>query len=99
MYNRLWIWGILQKNVHEHRGIYHLTNIYRSTPKDWKFKNNCNNNVGDCIHYSWDLKFVGKAIHENNENWIPANKKYFTVRFIVFEIFDNSQLFLTDPRT
>ena len=79
MYNCLWIWGILQKNVHEHRGIYHLTNIYRSTPEDWKFKNNCNNHVGDCIHYSWDLKFVGKAIHENNENWIPMNKKYFTV--------------------
>ena len=22
---------------------------------------------------------MGKAIHENNENWIPTNKKYFTV--------------------
>ena len=31
------------------------------------------------IHYSWDRKFVDKANHENNENWIPTNKKYFTV--------------------
>ena len=22
---------------------------------------------------------MGKANHENNENWIPTNKKYFTV--------------------
>ena len=35
--------------------------------------------IGDCIHFSLDLKFVGKAIHENNEYWIPTNKKYFTV--------------------
>ena len=36
--------------------------------------------IGNCIHYSWYLKFMGKAIQENNENWIPTNnKKYFTV--------------------
>ena len=53
--------------------LYPLRNALRGD------KNICNNNVGYCIHYSWDLKFVGKAIHENNENWIPTNKKYFTV--------------------
>ena len=41
------------------------------------FKHYCT--IGYCILYSWDLKFVGKVIHENNENWIPKNKKYFTV--------------------
>ena len=33
---------------------------------------------------------MGKAIHENNENWIPTNKKYFTV--IQFEDIKTTKL-------
>ena len=74
----------MQKNVHEHRGIYHLTNIYRNARVRIGSHLNINVTIGDCIHCSWDLKFVDKVIHENNENWIPMNKKYFTVNTFAY---------------
>ena len=35
-----------------------------------------NVSISGSIPYSFDLKFVSNA---NHENWIPTNKKYFTV--------------------